>query len=71
MLLTLNLASIALAFWLITQQTRISPIAKSYLWSVLFTGGVNTASIAQEPYGREMIVPGFSQTLRRYQGNLQ
>ena len=39
-LLTLNLASIALAFWLIAERTRISPVTKSYLRSVLFTGGV-------------------------------
>ena len=69
MLLTLNLASIALAFWLIAEQTRIAPVAKSNLRSVLFTGGVNNVSIAQEQYGRVMIVPGISQTLRRYQGS--
>ena len=46
MLLTLNLASIALAFWLITERTTLSPVAKSYLWSVLFTGGVNNVSVA-------------------------
>ena len=46
MLLTLNLASIPLAFWLIAEWTRISPIVKLYLWSVLYTGGVNNVSVA-------------------------
>ena len=46
MLLTLNLASIALAFWFIAERTRISPIVKSYIGSVLFTGGVNNVSVA-------------------------
>ena len=62
MLLTLNLASIALAFWLIPEWTRISTVAKSYLWSALFTGG--------EPYRRVKIVIGISQTIRHYQGYL-
>ena len=46
MLLTLNLASIALAFWLIAERTGISPIAKSYLRSVLNTGELNNVSVA-------------------------
>ena len=41
MSLTWNLASIVLACWLIAEQTRIFPVAKLYLRSVLFTGGVN------------------------------
>ena len=45
-LLTFNLASITLALWLISERTRLSPVVKSYLRSVLFTGGVNNVSVA-------------------------
>lgn len=52
MLLTLNHASITLAFWLIDELggLEISPFAKSYLRFFLLTGVVNSISIAWEPY---------------------
>ena len=59
MFLTVYLASIMLAFQLTAERTRISLVAKSYLRSILFTGGVNNISIVYEPYGLVMIIPGI------------
>lgn len=47
----------------------LSPAAKSYLRSVLFTGVVKDVSVTQEPHRTEMTVSASSQTLRCYQGN--